>query len=75
MSDWQPIETAPKDETLHVRALWVFSSKTRTPIRWEPVAGYIDDSGEFLDHDGNSPWRAEDYTHWQPLPPAPEPQP
>ena len=69
--EWQPIETAPKD-VLHVRALWVYSAQTKRPVRWEAIAGYFDDeTGEFCDHDGNSPWRADDYTHWMPLPKPP----
>ena len=73
MSEWQPIETAPKDGRLHVRGLIVSSNK-RGMRWWEPIAGRIDDDGEFVDHDGNSQWRAEDYTHWMPLP-APPVQP
>ena len=69
MSEWQPIETAPKDAA-HVRGLWVHSR--RGGHYWESIAGHIcPDTGDFLDHDGNAPWRAEDYTHWQPLPPPP----
>ena len=70
MSEWHPIETAPKDGRLHVRGLIVSSNKSGMRW-WEPIAGRIDDDGEFVDHDGNSPWRAEDYTHWMPLPAAP----
>lgn len=68
---WQPIETAPKDETYHVRGLWVHSSKTGERLYWESIAGYVADDGDFVDHDSNAPWRAEDYTHWMPLPAPP----
>ena len=63
--EWQPIETAPKDGTGHVRRLWVHSAKPGKAIH------YVNDDGEFVDHDGNAPWRADDYTHCTPLPPPP----
>ena len=69
--EWQDISTAPTDRH-HVRGIWVRHRPSGNTY-WEVVAGYVDDeTGEFIDHDGNSPWRAEDYTHWMPLPPAPE---
>ena len=69
--NWQPIETAPRDGTGHVRGLWVHSAKTGKPIYWEAIAGYVNDDCEFVDHDSNAPWRADDYTHWMPLPAPP----
>lgn len=70
MSEWQLIETAPRD-VLHVRGLWVHSSRTGEKLYWEAIAGYVDEDGDFVDHDSNSPWMVDDYTHWMPLPPAP----
>ncbi len=67
---WQPIETAPKDGRPHVRGLWVTNNRTGAKW-WETISGRIDDGGDFVDHDGNSPWRHEDYSHWMPLPPPP----
>lgn len=72
MSEWQPIETAPKDATYHVRGLWVHRSDTGERLCWECVAGYIDEYGDFVDHGGDAPWRADDYTHWMPLPEPPK---
>ena len=72
MMEWQPIETAPKDGTGHVRGLWVHSAKTGKAIYWEAIAGYVNDDGDFVDHDSNAPWRADDYTHWMPLPAPPD---
>lgn len=72
MMQWQPIETAPKDDTLHVRGL-IVRNKRYGNSWWEAICGRIDDDGEFLDHDGNAPWRAEDYSHWIPLPEPPVP--
>ena len=69
--EWQPIETAPKDGTPHVRGLWVTSNRTGARW-WESIAGYVDDDGEFVDHDGNAPWHGDDYTHWMPLPEPPK---
>ena len=68
--EWQPIETAPKDGTPHVRGLTVRNNRYGSEW-WEVIAGQLTDEGEFIDHDKNSPWRAEDYTHWTPLPPPP----
>ena len=73
---WRDIETAPTDGTPHVRGLWVNSTKAGGYTYWESIAGAIDDGeGEFLDHDGNAPWHAEDYVRWMPLPAAPDAKP
>ena len=71
MSEWQPIETAPKDGAVHVRGLFVRNSRLGT-TRWEVIAGYLDEFGEFVDHNGDSPWRSEDYEYWTPLPEPPK---
>ena len=68
--EWQPIETAPKDGAPHIRGLWVTSSKTGESW-WEAICGFIDDDGDFVDHDGNAPWYPEDYNYWLPLPEPP----
>lgn len=70
---WQPIETAPNDGTLHVRALHVFSSTDGRFLYWDAVAGHIDtEDGQFYDQGGDmSGWSATDFTHWHPLPAAP----
>lgn len=65
MSDWQPIETAPKEEW--VLLFWPYWNG---PI---PAVGiYCDgawDSDSAISHDGDSP------TYWMPLPPPPEAKP
>ena len=69
--NWQPIETAPNDETQHVRGLWVCKNRTGKRLHWEAIAGRMED-GDFCDHDGNAPWWPEDYSHWMPLPEPPQ---
>ena len=73
---WQRIkDTPPPIDRLHVRGLWVHSAKTNKPLYWEAMAGFIDDeTGEFHDHDNNTPWSADDYTHWHDLAAAPAPE-
>ncbi len=83
MSEWQPIETAPKDGT--VIDLWVEihdladrdSDKTICYVSFRvPCASWYD--CQWRDEDGNQLAPLEGYeaskirfTHWMPLPPAP----
>ncbi len=69
---WHPIATAPEDDRLHVRGLYVYSYSNAHPPLWEAICGRLDDDGDFVDHDGSAPWRADDYTHWMPLPEPPK---
>jgi len=72
MSEWQPIETAPKDGT------WVLACMpSRNPGGyWACRAGYV--YGPELARcspdarSGKDGWRAP-YTHWMPLPAPPDP--
>lgn len=65
---------APADR-IHVRGLWVYSAETGKPIYWYAIAGFVDDeTGEFSDSDNNTPWRADDYTHWHDLGAIPSPK-
>jgi hypothetical protein len=61
MSDWQPIETAPKDGT-NVLVLWRYGGCSVLFCRHD---GFWDD-GDF-----NSSIPESDLTHWMPLPPPP----
>lgn len=60
---WQRIETAPKNAT------WVLIGWTRTGPGWHPEAARFV-HGHWVDEDGE---RFTPPTHWQPLPPNPEP--
>lgn len=64
MSEWQPIETAPKDGTRFLAPS--IDSKTITIGRWEKTGEYWDDLtvGHL-----NKKWKPK---HWQPLPEPPE---
>jgi hypothetical protein len=72
--EWQPIETAPKDDgVLHVRGLWVYSAKSGDSLYFDACAGYMQDGDFVTACDDQYGWRPEDYTHWIPLPALPEP--
>ena len=86
VSEWQPIETAPKDELLGLHPkcdLWLdipasprsfgYSDSFRVPDCWIAMAG--EDEGRWVhDHEGKQMAIEERYiTHWMPLPAAPGP--
>ena len=77
MSDWQLIETAPKDKA-HIRGLWVtcFRNTPQEHTVWQQFIGDIDEDGDFVDIEGGYcfGWNVNDYTHWMPLPEPPEVQ-
>jgi hypothetical protein len=60
MSDWQLIETAPKDGT----AILSWDGQFRVVIAWSTR-----DKGWFLCDDERGDWA--DVTHWMPLPAPP----
>lgn len=64
MSDWQPIETAPKDG----RSVMTFAPDAKEPM---DVSLFIEDAD--IPGSGEGTWRDDgrDPTHWQPLPPPP----
>lgn len=65
MSNWQPIETAPKDG-----AVWAFNGEQQR-MRWVEGEGYalwIHDEELLADVDPE----ANQPTHWMSLPPPPE---
>lgn len=64
---WQPIDSAPRDDTLIL--VWrqtTYSDDPFVVVRWE------DDWWQV--HDGKNDWalRGPDPTHWMPLPKSPE---
>lgn len=62
MSEWQPIETAPKDGTIIL--LW-YKAIGHEMAFWN---GKSWDDGDFYDNLGSD----ADFTHWMPLPKAPD---
>lgn len=64
MSEWQPIETAPKDGTEIIVATKSTTSGVALVI-WEPGVPFPC----FMDEEGDS---YEDATHWMPLPEPPK---
>lgn len=69
MSEWQPIETAPKDR----KAILVYCSErknTYTAI-WGKVGGFWNEDG-WAHFGGNNNGMYEKPTHWMPLPPPPK---
>lgn len=69
---WRPIETAPRDGMPFLAAIWV--SHNDCARRWDMhVIGYDGVEGE-MNSDFETGWDLEDYSHWMPLPPAPETQ-
>jgi len=84
MTDWQPIETAPKDgtEILTIQMLEGDYFKRQAIMYWYlPPAKYRwnltdDDTMKRFPISPIGYWRGEIYlnpTHWMPLPNAPEP--
>jgi hypothetical protein len=69
VSEWQPIESAPKDGT----EILVTDARTKD---WTHVA-YWDDavSAEYpwMHADADSSWHKDMFTHWMPVPAAPQP--
>lgn len=79
MSDWQPIETAPKDGTEFL----AFDSRTRKMdvcemsniITREPlwVCRPVQMDGEYGPDNSDFGYEWKDITHWMPLPKPPSP--
>ena len=70
MSDWQPIETAPKDGTPMLATLEVNSL---CGVKWwQTDVVFCDDETGEIHNDCDFGWRLDDYSHWQPLPEPPQ---
>lgn len=69
MSEWQPIETAPSQQTI---LLWAITDTSMSPPNWKMATGHwatvleqwIWDGREVRDHEVQP-------THWMPLPEPP----
>lgn len=72
MSDWQPIETAPKDRVID---LWSSRGFRYCDAIWDVVEyGRVGESDVYGWTDKNHHGSIMDggpFTHWMPLPPAP----
>lgn len=73
MSEWQPIETAPKDGTefIGLKGRLVFRTKNQQYyVKWPHEVGGPTYRDEWTYEDASSftPWSP---THWMPLPPPP----
>lgn len=82
MTDWQPIETAPKDGTL-IKIGWKFPGDTDMQewfvMQWSHIQRnglYPGVVGMWVAPDGSFTWNADNPdgapTHWMPLPPPPK---
>jgi hypothetical protein len=73
MSNWQPIETAPKDGT---PILITRPTKFKVEEGWH-VVRWEDDEDWWVCHDGkfDTMLRGNEPTHWQPLPAPPATEP
>jgi hypothetical protein len=67
MSEWQPIETAPKDGT---RILAWFSGEEPEPIVVKWRVGF--DRFPWVESDESGAYGAHVVTHWMPLPESPK---
>lgn len=80
MSEWQPIETAPKDGT-PILLYWPHYPDEEKGVVWlgawkvndRLAKGYFSDSCEWDDFEMAEPRYAP--SHWQPLPPPPKDEP
>ena len=67
-TNWQPIETAPKDGTLHLRGYFMWSLNHKNPVAFETKCGREKD-GEFYYWDGEE--SCDNFVLWAPIPEAP----
>lgn len=69
-TDWQPIETAPKDGTV----FWAYAESVEDPYGRGPrqAEAYWDKEEQIWEGEGLTVWHK--ITHWKPLPAAPNQQ-
>jgi hypothetical protein len=71
--NWQPIETAPTEDGVpHVRGVWIYNADTGNPLYFDMCAGYLEDGCFVVPCGDDYGLHPDDYTHWVPLPKAPE---
>ncbi len=67
--DWQPIETAPRDDRF-IAAIEVHSTVTKKHW-WQMDIVWCDEETGELHPDCDFGWGLSDYSHWMPLPAPP----
>lgn len=67
MEQWRPIETAPKDGTQFLAAVYAQNIKDRTAW-WEIHILCLDDETGHIHDDYERGWDLVAYSHWMPLP-------
>lgn len=73
MSEWQPIETGPKDGTLV--DLWKSTGSRLTDVRWVVEAKthpHVQDGWKTKRHDRFTILVEDQFSHWKPLPDPPK---
>lgn len=71
-SGWQPIDTAPKDDIVHIRGFWM-KDNLENKMVWKEFTGKLSNADTFVSEDGGyygyAPFQ---FTHWMPRiePPA-----
>lgn len=70
--EWQDISTAPKDG-MSILA-WHDFHKCPVAIRWVAEGIWTQCNGKmhWIEKTGTTGWPEEAFSHWMPLPPAPE---
>jgi hypothetical protein len=70
MSNWQPIETVPKDRTIVL--LYLRGEGYHGPRQCNITAGLLTDSGYYAISDGYAGVVSDQPSHWMPLPDPPK---